>query len=58
MAINKAFGYIAQEYGVAQYPKVMLVPAGRLRRAAAYGMLSVCSTSASLFLESLEMRAA
>jgi len=25
MAINKTFGYIAHEYGVQQYPKVLLV---------------------------------
>jgi MFS transporter, FHS family, glucose/mannose:H+ symporter len=28
MAINKTFGYVAQEYGVQQYPKVMLVLLG------------------------------
>jgi MFS transporter, FHS family, glucose/mannose:H+ symporter len=39
MAINKTFGYIAQEYGVQQYPNVMLVLLG----SAAVLLYMVCS---------------
>ena len=47
MAINKTFGYIAQEYGVQQYPKVMLVLLGLGGRADVYGMLNAYKSAES-----------